>query len=72
MAIQEIVESKQFTERLKAVIMRWRLPVCFELVPADWGWHQREICRNEKVLLRYPQHYKKSFQYIAVTPEELK
>ena len=72
MAIQEIVESKQFAERMKAVTERWRLPNYFTLVPADWGWHQREFHRKEKLLLRYPQHYKKSFQYIVVTPEELK
>ena len=72
MAIQWIVDSKQFYERMLALTERWRLPVCFELVPADWDWHQREFSRNEKVLLRYPQHYKKSFQYIVVTPEELK
>ena len=72
MAIQEIVESKQFTERMKAVTERWRLPNYFTLVPADWEWHQREFCRNEKVLLRDPQHYPNSFHYIVVTPEELK
>ena len=72
MAIQEIVESKQFYERMKAVTERWRLPSCFELAPSDLEWHQREFRRNEKILSRYPQHYTKSFQYIVVTPDKLK
>ena len=72
MGIQEIVESKQFNERMKAITERWRLPNYFDLVPTDWDWHQRAFCRNEKVFIRYPQHYTNSYHYIVVTPKELK